>query len=63
MLKIFLIAVLFAPGGEQYQDFVRSFDTPAQCEAARKDLAEKAKSMVGFGFNARCVEVKFGPSA
>jgi len=62
MLKIFLIAILFAPGGEQYQEFVQSYETMAQCEAQKKEIAEKAKQMVGFAFDARCVKVKFGPS-
>ncbi len=62
MLKVFLIAILFAPGGEGYQDFVKDYDTLAQCEAAKKEISERAKQMIGFGFNARCVQVKFGPS-
>lgn len=63
MLKIFLIAVLFAPGGEQYQDLIKPFETMEQCESERAVLAEKAKAMIGFGFTARCAQVKFGPSA
>lgn len=62
MVKIFLIAILFAPGGEQYRDFVQSYDTLAQCETQKKAAEDSAAKMPGFAVNARCVTVKFGPS-
>ncbi len=55
MLELtFLIAILISPDGTQYRDTVAHFETPAQCEQAKRDWLKMTLSAKGFHYVAFC---------
>ncbi len=55
---IFLIAILFTPDGQSYQDAVAPFETAAQCEQARRGWLKMVQEAKGFYFIATCTPAR-----
>lgn len=62
LAKFILVAILFSPTGEQYQDNVTTFPDARACQAAKADMT-KGLVATGMRFSISCLPVLGGPKA